>query len=105
VLGQFGGFSVFALEAIHNHRFKTFISHDGVFDFAACTALQMKCGLRTGRKAAPYWDKNNAVAQRSFSQSPSNFVDKWDTPIMISSGRQRLSCADRTGQQAFQTAS
>jgi dipeptidyl aminopeptidase/acylaminoacyl peptidase len=30
---SFGGFSVFALQAQHNGRFKTFISHDGVFDF------------------------------------------------------------------------
>src|SRR6478736_4944623 len=30
---SFGGFSVFALAGIHNHRFKTFLSHDGVFDF------------------------------------------------------------------------
>ncbi|MBV9989543.1 MAG: S9 family peptidase, partial [Chitinophagaceae bacterium] len=30
---SFGGFSVFALESQHEGRFKTFIAHDGVFDF------------------------------------------------------------------------
>jgi dipeptidyl aminopeptidase/acylaminoacyl peptidase len=33
-----------------------------------------------------YWDKKNVAAQRSYGQSPSNFVDKWDTPIFIIQG-------------------
>jgi dipeptidyl aminopeptidase/acylaminoacyl peptidase len=34
----------------------------------------------------PYWDKSNAIAQRTYANSPHRFVDKWDTPIMISHG-------------------
>jgi len=29
---SYGGYSVYYLAGIHNHRFKTFIAHDGVFD-------------------------------------------------------------------------
>jgi len=55
-------------------------------------------------KGGAYWDKNNAVAQHSFSQSPSNFVDKWDTPIMIVQGGKDYRVPIEQGQQAFQAA-
>ena len=47
---------------------------------------------------------NNAVAQRSFSQSPSNFVQNWDTPIMIFQGGRDYRVPIGQGQQAFQAA-
>ncbi len=34
----------------------------------------------------PFWDKGNKIAQNSFANSPHKFVDKWDTPIMITHG-------------------
>ena len=33
-----------------------------------------------------FWEKDNPVAQRTFANSPHRFVDRWDTPIMISHG-------------------
>jgi len=101
---SFGGFSVFALEAIHEHRFKTFISHDGVFDFRSMYGTTDEMWFENWEKGGAYWDKNNAVAQRSFSQSPSNFVDKWDTPIMIVQGGKDYRVPIEQGQQAFQAA-
>jgi dipeptidyl aminopeptidase/acylaminoacyl peptidase len=55
-------------------------------------------------KGGPYWDKENAVAQKSFSQSPSNFVSKWNTPIMIVQGGKDYRVPIEQGQQAFQAA-
>ncbi len=101
---SFGGFSVFALEALHNGRFKTFISHDGVFDFKSMYGTTDEMWFENWEKGGAYWEKNNAVAQRSFNQSPSNFVDKWNTPILIFEGGKDYRVPFEQAQQAFQAA-
>ena len=101
---SFGGFSVYALEAIHNNRFKTFIAHDGVFDFRSMYGTTEEIWFENWEKGGAYWKKNNAVAQRSFSQSPSNFVDKWNTPILIIEGGKDFRVPLEQAQQAFQAA-
>ncbi|MEO8174218.1 MAG: prolyl oligopeptidase family serine peptidase [Sediminibacterium sp.] len=101
---SFGGFSVFALESQHEGRFKTFISHDGVFDFRSMYGTTDEMFFENWEKGGSYWDKNNAVAQRSFSQSPSNFVDKWNTPILVIQGGKDYRVPIEQGQQAFQAA-
>jgi len=101
---SFGGFSVFALEGQHEGRFKTFISHDGVFDFRSMYGTTDEMFFENWEKGGSYWDKDNAVAQRSFSQSPSNFIDKWNTPIMIIQGGKDYRVPIEQGQQAFQAA-
>ncbi len=101
---SFGGFSVFALEGQHEGRFKTFISHDGVFDFKSMYGTTDEMFFENWEKGGSYWDKNNAVAQRSFSQSPSNLADKWNTPILIIQGGKDYRVPIEQGQQAFQLA-
>lgn len=101
---SYGGFSVFELAGMHNKRFKTFIAHDGVFDFRSMYGTTDEMWFENWEKGGAYWDKNNAVAQKSFSQSPSNFVDKWDTPIMIVQGGLDYRVPIEQGQQAFQAA-
>ncbi len=101
---SFGGFSVFALEGLHNGRFKTFIAHDGVFDFRSMFGTTDEMWFEYWEKGGAYWEKDNAVAQKSFAQSPSNFVDKWNTPIMIIQGGKDYRVPIEQGQQAFQAA-
>lgn len=101
---SFGGFSVFALEGIHNGRFKTFIAHDGVFDFRSMYGTTDEMWFENWEKGGAYWEENNAVAQRSLSQSPSNFVKNWNTPIMIVQGGKDYRVPIEQGQQAFQAA-
>lgn len=101
---SFGGFSVFALAGIHNHRFKTFIAHDGVFDFRSMYGTTEEMWFENWEKGGAYWEKDNAVAQRSFNQSPSNFVANWNTPIMIVQGGKDYRVPIGQGQQAFQAA-
>ncbi|OQY92294.1 MAG: S9 family peptidase [Sphingobacteriales bacterium UTBCD1] len=101
---SFGGFSVFELVGMHRGRFRSFIAHDGVFDFRSMYGTTDEMWFENWEKGGPYWDKKNAVAQRSFSQSPSNFVDKWDTPIMIVQGGKDYRVPIEQGQQAFQAA-
>ena len=101
---SFGGFSVFELAGVHEGRFKTFISHDGVFDFKSMYGTTDEMFFENWEKGGAYWDKKNVVAQRSFSQSPSNFVDKWNTPIMIVQGGKDYRVPIEQGQGAFQAA-
>jgi hypothetical protein len=101
---QFRRLLLFALEAQHEGRFKTFISHDGVFDFRSMYGTTDEMFFENWEKGGSYWDKNNAVAQRSFSQSPSNFIEKWNTPILIIQGGKDYRVPMEQGQQAFQAA-
>lgn len=101
---SFGGFSVFALEALHGNRFKTFISHDGIFDFRSMYGTTDELFFENFEKGGNYWDKNNAVAQRSYKQSPSEMVAKWNTPIMIVQGGKDYRVSIEQSQQAFQAA-
>ena len=101
---SFGGFSVYELAGMHNGRFKTFIAHDGVFDFQSMYGTTDEMWFENWEKGGPYWDKKNAVAQRSFSQSPSNLVAKWDTPILIVEGGRDFRVPVGQGQEAFQAA-
>jgi dipeptidyl aminopeptidase/acylaminoacyl peptidase len=101
---SFGGYSVYELEGLHEGRFKTFIAHDGIFDFRSMYGTTDEMFFENWEKGGAYWDKNNAVAQRSFAQSPSNFVDKWNTPILIFQGGHDYRVPVGQGQQAFQAA-
>jgi dipeptidyl aminopeptidase/acylaminoacyl peptidase len=98
---SFGGFSVFYLAGVHNGRFKSFIAHDGVFDFRSMYGSTEEMWFENWEKGGPYWDKNNKVAQRSFSQSPSNNVDKWNTPMLIFHGGKDYRIPYTQAMQAF----
>lgn len=101
---SYGGFSVFELAGMHNHRFKTFIAHDGVFDFRSMFGTTDEMWFENWEKGGAYWEKDNKIAQHSFSQSPSNFVQNWDAPIMIVQGGKDYRVPIEQGQQAFQAA-
>ena len=102
---SYGGYSVFMLAGMHNNRFKSFISHDGIFDFKSMYGTTEEMWFVDWDYGGPYWDKKNAAAQKSYAQfSPSNFVDKWNTPILIYQGGKDYRVPIEQGQQAFQAA-
>ncbi|HET9826113.1 MAG TPA: prolyl oligopeptidase family serine peptidase, partial [Chitinophagaceae bacterium] len=102
---SYGGYSVYMLAGMHNNRFKTFIAHDGVFDLKSWYGTTEEMWFANWDIGGPYWDKNNASAKKSYSQfSPSNFVDKWNTPIMIVQGGRDYRVPIEQGLQAFQAA-
>jgi dipeptidyl aminopeptidase/acylaminoacyl peptidase len=102
---SYGGYSVFMLAGMHNNRFKTFIAHDGVFDLKSWYGTTEELWFPNWDIGGPYWDKKNAVAQNSYMKfSPSNFVDKWNTPIMIIQGGKDYRVPVEQGLQAFQAA-
>jgi len=102
---SYGGYSVYMLAGIHNNRFKTFIAHDGIFDTKSMYGTTEELWFVNWDYGGPYWDKNNAVAQKSYNQyNPSNYVQKWNTPILIIQGGKDYRVPIEQGMQAFQAA-
>jgi len=102
---SYGGYSVFMLAGIHNNRFKTFIAHDGIFDMRSMYGTTEELWFVNWDWGGSYWDKKNAAAQKSYNQfNPINYVDKWNTPIMIVQGGKDYRVPIEQGLQAFQAA-
>jgi dipeptidyl aminopeptidase/acylaminoacyl peptidase len=102
---SYGGYSVFQLAGIHEGRFKTFISHCGLFDLKSWYGTTEELFFANWDIGGAYWDKNNTAAQNSYSKySPSNFVQNWTTPILIFQGGKDYRVPIEQGLQAFQVA-
>jgi dipeptidyl aminopeptidase/acylaminoacyl peptidase len=102
---SYGGYSVFYLAGIHNNRFKTFIAHDGVFNTQSMFGTTEEVFFNNWDFGGAYWEKDNVVAQKTYNQfNPINFVDKWNTPIMIVQGGKDYRVPIGQAQEAFQAA-
>ncbi|HEX8575121.1 MAG TPA: S9 family peptidase [Flavobacterium sp.] len=102
---SYGGYSVFYLAGIHNNRFKTFIAHDGVFNTQSMFGTTEEVFFNNWDFGGTYWEKDNAVAQKSYTVfNPANFVEKWNTPILIIQGGKDFRVPIGQGQEAFQAA-
>ncbi|WP_093145234.1 S9 family peptidase [Ulvibacter litoralis] len=102
---SFGGYSVFYLAGHHNGRFKSFIAHDGIFDMRSMYGTTEEVFFVNHDMGGAYWDKNNATAQKAYNEfNPINYVDKWDTPILIVQGGKDYRVPIEQGLEAFQAA-
>ena len=102
---SFGGYSVFYLAGIHNKRFKTFISHDGVFNLQSMYGTTEEVFFDNWDHGGAYWEKDNVAAQKAYNEfNPINMVSKWDTPILIVQGGKDFRVPIGQGQEAFQAA-
>lgn len=101
---SYGGFSVYWLAGNHNKRFKAFLSHAGIFNTEAQYLETEEMWFADWDLGGPFWDKSNAVAQRSFDNSPHKFVQNWDTPIMITHGELDYRILASQGMMAFNAA-
>ena len=101
---SFGGFSVYWLAGHHNRRFKAFIAHDGIFNLEMQYLETEEKWFANWDMGGAYWDKDNAVAQRTFANSPHRFVDRWDTPILCIHGEQDYRILANQGMAAFDAA-
>ncbi|WP_175621665.1 S9 family peptidase [Chryseobacterium schmidteae] len=98
---SYGGYSVFMLAGIHENRFKTFIAHDGLFDMKSWYLTTEELWFANWDLGSP-WEKPLPKAYTEFN--PSNFVDKWNKPIMIIQGGIDFRVPYEQGQEAFQAA-
>ena len=101
---SYGGFSVFWLAGHHEKRFKAFIAHDGMFNLEQQYLETEEMWFVNWDLGGPYWDKSNAVAQRSYANSPHKFVDKWDAPILVIHGEKDYRILASQGMAAFNAA-
>ena len=101
---SYGGYSVFFLAGNHEKRFKAFIAHCGIFNLESMYGETEEVFFTQHDLGGPYWDKKNAVAVRSFQNSPHRFVDRWDTPILIITGENDFRIPYTQSLQAFTAA-
>ena len=102
---SYGGYSAFYLAAIHENRFKTFISHDGIFNWKSMYGTTEELFFVNWDLGGAYWDKNNEAAQRSFNDfNPAEKVDQWTAPILIIQGGKDYRVPIGQGLEAFQAA-
>lgn len=102
---SYGGYSVFQLAGIHNGRFKTFISHCGLFNAQSMYGTTEEVFFTNWDFGGPYWDKSNAAAQKMYTQfNPASYADKWNTPILIIQGGKDYRVPEGQAMEAFQVA-
>ncbi|MFD1316170.1 S9 family peptidase [Namhaeicola litoreus] len=102
---SFGGYSIFFLAGHHNKRFKTFISHDGIFNMESMYGTTEELFFVNWDNGGAYWEKDNAVAMKTYTDfNPKNFVNNWDTPILIAQGGKDYRVPDGQAFEAFQAA-
>jgi dipeptidyl aminopeptidase/acylaminoacyl peptidase len=101
---SYGGFSVYWLAGNHQKRFKAFIAHAGIFNQEQQYLETEESWFANWDLGGPFWDTSNAVAQRSYANSPHRFVDRWDTPILITHGELDYRILASQGMSAFNAA-
>ncbi|MEG1615691.1 MAG: S9 family peptidase [Bacteroidales bacterium] len=101
---SYGGFSVYWLAGNHNKTFKTFIAHAGIFNLEAQYLETEELWFANFDMGGPYWDKNNKTAQNTYANSPHRFVERWDTPILVTHGELDFRILASQGMMAFNAA-
>ena len=102
---SFGGFSVYYLAGHHDKRFKCFIAHDGAFNLEAMYTETEENWFSNWEYDDAYWNKDRTDrADRTYSNSPHLFVDKWDTPILCIHGEKDYRINATQGMSAFNAA-
>jgi len=99
---SYGGFSTFFLAGNHENRFKTFIAHDGVFNLRSMYGTTEEVFFSHNEYNGAYWDKGTEKSYNDFN--PINYVDKWNTPILIIQGGKDFRVPIGQGLEAFQAA-
>ncbi|MCS3556031.1 MULTISPECIES: S9 family peptidase [unclassified Sphingobacterium] len=99
---SYGGYSVYMLAGVHENRFKTLIAHNGLFDMRSWYGTTEELFFANHELGGPYWDKANVKSYTEFN--PSEYVDKWNTPILIFQGGHDYRVPIGQGLGAFQAA-
>lgn len=101
---SYGGFSVYMLAGIHENRFAALIAHAGIFNTEAQYLETEEMWFANWDLGGAFWEKDNAVAQRTFANSPHKFVDRWNTPILVTHGEFDYRILSSQGEMAFNAA-
>lgn len=99
---SYGGYSVYQMAGTHNKRFKTFISHCGLFDLASWYGSTEEVFFANWDMKGAYWDKPQPKSYEQFS--PHKFAGNWDSPILVIHGGKDFRVPETQGMEAFQVA-
>ncbi|WP_185148765.1 S9 family peptidase [Empedobacter brevis] len=102
---SYGGYSVYYLAGIHEGRFKSFISHNGVFDLKSMYGTTEEIFFTNWDAGGAWWETNNKAAQKTythFDPSSTELVNKWNTPMLIYVGGRDYRVPMGQGQEAYQ---
>ncbi|MFV0194256.1 S9 family peptidase [Empedobacter falsenii] len=102
---SYGGYSVYYLAGIHEGRFKSFISHNGVFDLKSMYGTTEEIFFTNWDAGGAWWETNNKAAQKTYSKfdpSSTELVNKWNTPMLIYVGGHDYRVPMGQGQEAYQ---
>ncbi len=101
---SYGGFSVYWLAGHHEGRFAALVSHAGIFNIEAQYLETEEMWFADFDLGGPYWDKENAIAQRTYANSPHKFVNNWTAPILVTVGELDYRILASQGMMAFNAA-
>lgn len=101
---SYGGFSVYWLAGHHEGRFAALIAHAGIFNIEAQYLETEEMWFADFDLGGPFWDKDNAVAQRTYATSPHRFVNNWTAPMLITVGELDYRILASQGMMAFNAA-
>ena len=99
---SYGGYSVYYLAGIHNNRFKTFISHCGLFNMESWYGTTEELFFANNEFGGPFWKEENKKYYEKFS--PHNFIKNWNTPMLVIHGERDFRVPYSQGMEAFQAA-
>ena len=102
---SYGGYSAFYLASRHNNRFKTFIAHDGIFNWKSMYGTTEELFFVNWDLGGPYWDQDNKDVKNAYGPfNPVEHVHKWNAPILIIQGGKDFRVPIGQGLEAFQAA-
>ncbi|NND05489.1 MAG: S9 family peptidase, partial [Saprospiraceae bacterium] len=99
---SYGGYSAFYLAGHHEGRFKSFIAHDGVFNTRSMFGTTEELFFVLKEMGGPYWETPTPKGYTAFN--PIEYVDQWDTPMLIIQGGRDYRVPIGQGLEAYQAA-
>ncbi len=99
---SYGGYSVYYLAGIHEGRFKTLISHCGLFNLESWYGSTEELFFANWDIGGPYFMTPQPESYQKYS--PHKLVDKWNTPLLVIHGGRDYRVPDTQGMEAFTAA-
>lgn len=99
---SYGGYSVYYLAGIHKNRFKTFISHCGLFNMESWYGTTEELFFANNEFGGPFWKEENKELYDKFS--PHNLIKNWNTPMLVIHGEKDYRVPMSQGMEAFTAA-
>jgi dipeptidyl aminopeptidase/acylaminoacyl peptidase len=97
---SYGGYSTYFLAGCHEKRFKTFVSHCGLFNLESWYLTTEEMFFANHDIGGPFWKPENK--ELFAKNSPHNYLNKWDTPMLVIHGENDFRVPIGEGLQAFQ---